>query len=197
MNYEVVNENIFKLPVLEMAQALLGQYLVHEIEGMVLVGRIVETEAYRGAEDQAAHSFSNKPTKRTKAMFGESGHAYIYQMHTHTLINVVGGAIGTPHGALIRAVEPVVGKELMRRNRGEHFKDIDLTNGPGKLTKALSITKEYYGHNLRKKPLYLAEGTPVQEIATSPRVGVSNAGEAAHYLYRFFDKNSLYVSKFR
>lgn len=85
------------------------------------VGRIVETEAYKGPEDRAAHSFNNRRTKRTEIMFHEAGLVYTYQMHTHTLLNVVSGPVNVPHAVLIRAVEPIEGIERMRKNRGRNF----------------------------------------------------------------------------
>ena len=195
--YKPVNKSFFEAPGLELAKQLLGQYIVHEQPSGLLVGRIVETEAYQGPEDQAAHSFNNRKTKRTEIMFGDPGLVYTYQMHTHTLINVVAGPVGTPHAILIRAVEPVHGHEVMRKNRGEHMKEIDWTNGPGKLTKAMNISMEYYGHHWSHEPLFIAEGVKVKEIVAGPRVGIGNSGEAVHYPWRFYEKDNPFVSKYR
>src|SRR5699024_3686450 len=115
----------FHLHSLELAKALLGQYIVHELPNEVLVGRIVETEAYLGKDDRAAHSYNNRRTKRTEIMFHEPGHVYTYSMHTHTLINVVSGPIDVPHAILIRAIEPVRGIETMRTLRGPIKRDVD------------------------------------------------------------------------
>lgn len=197
MEYKPVEKSFFDVPGLELAKNLLGQYIVHEQSAGMLVARIVETEAYQGPEDRAAHSFGNRQTKRTEVMFGEPGFLYAYQMHTHTLINVVGGPVGTPHAILIRAVEPVLGHEQMRENRGEKFKEVDWTNGPGKLTKAMGITKDYYGHDWTEKPLYIAEGPGVTDIVAGPRVGIGNSGEAVHYPWRFYEKDNPFVSKYR
>jgi len=192
--YKSLDDEMFKLATLELAKKLIGCYLVHEIDGVRLVGRIVETEAYQGPEDKAAHSYNFRRTKRTEVMYHEPGLVYTYQMHTHTLINVVSGPVDVPHAVLIRAIEPVEGIERMRKNRGKKFRDKDLTNGPGKLTKAMEITMDYYGHDLRKKPLYIAEGKPEGEIASSTRIGIQNSGEAAHYPWRFFEKGNVFVS---
>jgi len=162
---------------MELAQLLLGKNIIHETPSGTLAGRIVETEVYQGPIDRAAHSFENKRTKRTEIMFHEPGHVYTYQMHTHTLVNVVAGPISTPHAILIRAVEPIYGLEDMWINRGKNKREVELTNGPGKLTKALGITMKYYGHHWSEKPLYISEGTPVKDIESSPRVGVRNSGE--------------------
>lgn len=195
--YEPVSMSFFQLPTLELSQALLGQYIVHEQDDTLLVGRIVETEAYQGPQDKAAHSFNHRRTKRTEVMFGHPGYAYTYQMHTHTLLNVVSGAVETPHAVLIRAIEPVLGIEQMQLNRGKVKNQYDVTNGPGKLTKALQITMKYYGHRLTNPPLYFAKGNRVGNIAAGPRVGIKNTGEAVHYPWRFFEKNNPYVSKYR
>lgn len=195
--YTPIDKSFFDTPGLELARNLLGQFIVHETKTGILVARIVETEAYQGPEDRAAHSFGNRKTKRTEIMFEKPGLLYVYQMHTHTLINVVAGPVGTPHAILIRAVEPVQGHEQMQKNRRGLIKEVDWTNGPGKLTKALGITKEYYGHNWTEKPLFIAEGPAVKEIAATPRVGVASSGEAAHYPWRFYEKGNPFVSKYR
>ncbi len=192
-----INASFFGSPCIDLAKQLLGHYLVHRLPEHTLIGKIVETEAYKGPLDQAAHSFKNRRTKRTEIMFREPGLTYMYQMHTHSLINIVAGPIGIPHAVLIRALEPVQGITYMRQNRHLIKKDIDLTNGPGKLTKALHITMNYYGHPLSEEPLYIAKGVKVKNIASSPRVGVRNSGEAADYPWRFFEKDNPFVSKFR
>lgn len=195
--YKPIDKSFFTLPTLELAKQLIGHYIVHELEDGEFVARIVETEAYQGPEDQAAHSFNNRRTKRTEIMFGEPGFVYAYQMHTHTLINVVAGPVGIPHAILIRAVEPVLGLGRMKANRGEHFKQTDWTNGPGKLTKALEITTDYYGHHWSKEPLYISENKTSNQIVSGPRVGIGNAGDAATYPWRFYEEGNPYVSKHR
>lgn len=195
--YTPVSPNFFNAPCLQLAKQLLGQYVVHTYDGKLLVGKIVETEAYMGPKDRAAHSYSNLPTKRTKIMFGEAGYVYTYQMHTHTLINVVAGEVGTPHAVLIRALSPVQGQAHMRENRGSHFKKTDWTNGPGKLTKALNITMKYYGHHWSNSPLFIAKGEEINDIVAGPRVGIGNSGEAASYPWRFYEKDNPFVSKYR
>lgn len=191
-----IDRKFFHQPTLELAKALLGKYIVHEHTEALLVGKIVEVEAYMGAEDKAAHSYGNRRTKRTEVMFGEPGLIYTYQMHTHTLINVVAGVAGVPNAILIRAVEPIEGLEIM----GEFRNSLPMkqwTNGPGKLTKALGITMEYYGKHWTEKPLYMTEGEKVKSISTGPRIGIENSGEAVHYPYRFWETDNPFVSKMR
>lgn len=195
--YRPVEKEFFDVPGIKLAKKLLGHYIVHEHPEGRLVARIVETEAYQGPEDRAAHSFGNRRTKRTEIMFGHAGLVYTYQMHTHTLVNVVAGPVGTPHAILIRAVEPVEGLDVMRAFRGERLERVDWTNGPGKLTKALDITMDYYGHHWSHEPLFIAKGQQVDHIIAGPRVGIGNSGEAVHYPWRFYEKDNPFVSKYR
>jgi DNA-3-methyladenine glycosylase len=196
MNFQPVTSAFFNEPTIELAKKLLGQYIVHEHSDGLIIVKIIETEAYMGADDRAAHSFGNRRTKRTEIMFGDAGLVYTYQMHTHTLMNVVSGPVGTPHAILLRAGEPIVGEELIQQFRGTTNRK-DWTNGPGKLAKSLGVTMAYYGHHWSEKPLYIAEGPGVAEIEIGPRVGIQNSGDAVHYPYRFFEKGHQMVSKYR
>lgn len=196
MDFQPIAPIFFQQPTLELAQNLVGQYLVHQHPLGVMAVKIIETEAYMGAEDRAAHSFGNRRTKRTEVMFGEAGLVYTYQMHTHTLMNVVSGPIGQPQAVLLRAGEPIVGQELMQQFRGTTPMK-NWTNGPGKLSKALDITMAYYGHHWSNAPLFIAQGPGVKELEVGPRVGIQNTGDAVHYPYRFFEKGHPMVSKYR
>lgn len=191
---EPLSIEFFQQPTLELAQNLLGCLLVKETKEGIASGYIVETEAYIGPGDRASHSYGNRRTKRTEIMFWEAGYVYTFAIHTHTLVNVISGPAEHPEGILIRAVEPVDGIELMRKRRGvDNIKN--LTNGPGKLTKALGITMEDYGHFFTKPPLYIAPGIKPEAISTGPRIGIDNTGEAKHYPWRFWITGNPYVSK--
>lgn len=184
----------FFQPTLELARSLLGCLLVKETEAGITAGYIVETEAYMGPHDRAAHSYGNRRTKRTEIMFGEAGHAYTYQMHTHTLVNVVSGEINNPEAVLIRAIEPHTGIELMYKRRPvKEYQN--LTSGPGKLTKAMGISMEDYGRRLYEKPIYIAKGYKPVEISTGPRIGIDNTGEAKEFPWRFWVSGNLFVSR--
>ncbi|MBU0905304.1 MAG: DNA-3-methyladenine glycosylase [Firmicutes bacterium] len=196
MNFRPIHPGFFEKPTLELAEKLLGQYVVHEHPEGVIAAKIIETEAYMGAEDRAAHSFGNRKTKRTEIMFGKAGLVYTYQMHTHTLMNVVSGPIGIPQAILIRAGEPIAGEDLMQKFRGNISRK-DWSNGPGKLAKALDVTMNYYGHHWSEQPLFIAEGPGISEVEIGPRVGIQNTGEAVHYPYRFSEKGHPMVSKYR
>jgi DNA-3-methyladenine glycosylase len=195
MKIEPITQSFFNLPTIELAQSLIGKLLVKDTKEGTTAGWIVETEAYKGPEDQAAHSFNNRRTKRTEVMFGPAGYIYTYVMHTHCLVNIVSNEIDKPEAVLIRAIEPYIGIDLMYERRGQNKKQTELTNGPGKLTKALGITKEDYGLPGFKPPLFIAEGRKAGNIAKGTRIGIENSGEAKEYLWRFWEMDNPYVSR--
>lgn len=193
-NLQPIAKDFFKQPTLQLARSLLGMILVKETEEGIAAGIIVETEAYLGAIDQAAHSFQNRRTKRTEIMFAEAGHVYTYLMHTHCLVNVVSNSEATPEAILIRAVEPFIGTDLMFKRRAV-TSEKNVTNGPGKLTKALGISMEDYGRKFWQPPLFIAEGTPPATISQGKRIGIDNTGEARDYPWRFWIKGNRFVSR--
>lgn len=193
-SFNILPEAFYSRPTLELARHLLGKILVKVTDEGVTAGIIVETEAYLGAEDQAAHSFKNRRTKRTEIMFSKPGHVYTYAMHTHCLVNVVSAEEGNPQAVLIRAVEPYIGLELMQERRPVD-QQVNLTNGPGKLTKSLGIHMGDYGRTFLEPPLFIAEGLQVENISTGPRIGIDNAGEAKRYPYRYWITDNAYKSR--
>lgn len=191
-----LREEFYKQPTLILAKALLGSLLVKETKEGISAGYIVETEAYIGPVDRAAHSYNNRRTARTEVMFHDSGLVYTYLMHTHCLFNIVSGGVDKPEAVLIRALEPVYGIELMQKRRG--IEDLNrLTNGPGNLTKSLGITMEDYGHQLISPPLYVASGFCPESISVGKRIGIDNSGEAKDSPWRFWVSNNKYVSRHR
>jgi DNA-3-methyladenine glycosylase len=187
-------KEFYEETTLELAKKLLGCIIAKETDEGIAAGIIVETEAYLGVNDQAAHSFQNRRTKRTEVMFQGPGHIYTYQMHTHTLVNVVSGPVGVPEAVLIRAVEPYIGIDLMLKRRPvKSFQN--LTSGPGKLTKALDISKVDYGRAFYDSPLLIAEGKRPQQIEQGKRIGIDNAGKARDYPYRFWVPGNPFVSR--
>lgn len=195
MELQLLDASFYNQPTLELSRDLLGKLLVKETEEGTTSGWIVETEAYMGQDDRAAHSFNNRRTPRTEVMFGPPGYVYTYLMHTHCLVNVVAGHVGEPHAILIRAVEPCTGIELMYERRGTDKKEKDLTNGPGKLTKALRITKADYGRTFTERPLFICEGSAPRSILCGPRIGIENSGEAKDYPWRFWIEGNRFVSR--
>lgn len=181
--------------MLEVARDCIGKLLVHDEPEGLLVGRIVEAEAYRGPQDRAAHSYGGRRTDRTEAMFGPPGHAYVFLIYgLHWNFNVVTTAAGLPHAVLIRAVQPLAGLELMAARRGLAPGNVALTNGPGKLCQAFGIDRRHYAADLTIGPLYLADG-PRGVVLRSRRVGIEYAGAWAEKPWRFFERGSRWVSK--
>ncbi len=191
---------------LQIARELLGKILVVPSEqGARVAGMIVETEAYLGAEDKAAHSFGNRRTKRTETMFAVGGTVYIFFIYgMYFQFNVVVGAIDTPHAILIRTVEPLENIEIMRarrmaksRNAAAKMPDQNLTSGPGKLCIALGIDRSFNNESLLEKRVWLEKGKEfsADTIVSGKRVGIDYAGEFAEKPWRFWIKNNEFVSR--
>lgn len=189
-----LTNDFFQQPTIDLAQSLLGCILAKETADGMAAGYIVETEAYMGPMDRAAHSYQNRRTKRTEVMFSEAGHVYTYQMHTHCLINVVSGGAGQPEAILIRALEPLAGIDLMVERREMPFQK-NLTNGPGKLTKALAITMVDYGRVFWERPLFISKEIVPKSISHGKRIGIENTGEARDYPWRFWITANEFVSR--
>jgi DNA-3-methyladenine glycosylase len=172
-------------PCLDVARELLGKHLVRRRGDLVQVGRVVETEAYSGPDDQASHA-RRGPTPRARIMFGPPGHAYVYLIYgASNCLNVVVDSEGFPAAILVRAVEPVAGLAGL------------ATDGPGKLCKALGITRDDNGLDLcAGEGLWLEDpGGPAVRVATTPRIGVDYAGEWAKKPWRFVDADSACLSR--
>ncbi|HHT64961.1 MAG: DNA-3-methyladenine glycosylase [Caldicoprobacterales bacterium] len=202
---EKPNRSFYAVSGLQLARKILGLYLVHITDHGRLIGRIVETEAYMGAQDKAAHSFNNRRTKRTEVMFGPPGHAYIYLIYgMYHCMNIVAAETGMPHAVLIRALEPVEGITKMaelryQKNLSDCSKRevLGLTNGPGKLCQAMNINKLNNGQDLCNSNLFLLKAETTlkdDEIVTSTRINIAYAEEAIHFPYRFYINSSPYVS---
>jgi DNA-3-methyladenine glycosylase len=190
--------SFYARPVLAVARACIGKVLVHRDPAGVLAGRIVEAEAYRGPADLAAHSAGGRRTRRTEAMFGPPGRAYMYFLYgMHWAFNLVTGAEGHPHAVLIRALEPLLGQEVMAHRRGLATGAVGLCNGPGKLCQAFGLDGGHYGVDLSGDRLWLAEpppDAPRWTVGTSPRINVAYAGEWAERPWRFFARGHRAVS---
>ncbi|MFC7373276.1 DNA-3-methyladenine glycosylase [Fictibacillus iocasae] len=198
--------SFFSQPTLQLAQSLIGMELVHESKEGITSGIIVETEAYMGPEDRAAHSYGGRRTKRTEVMFDQPGSIYMYFIYgMHVCFNIVSGPPGKPEAVLIRALEPVSGIALMEKRRYSSWKRspaqarkiMHLTSGPGKLCQAMGLGLELYGSKMNKGPVFLKENKkiPASMIEAGPRINVHYAGEAAEYPWRFWLRGSPYVSK--
>jgi DNA-3-methyladenine glycosylase len=180
------------------ARVLLGKLLVvPDSDGRRVSGMIVETEAYLGIADRAAHSFGGRRTPRNEVMYGVGGRAYVFFVYgMYYQFNVVTGPLDHPHAILIRGLEPVEGIDIMRARRGP-MKDKNLTSGPGKLCIAMSIDRTLNGEDLVEDRVWIEEYRSVKpdEIAVGPRVGIDYAGEDALNPWRFWVRDNIYVSK--
>ncbi len=186
--------DFFDAPVLALARALIGKLLVHRTPEGIAAGRIVETEAYRGPEDLAAHSARGRRTRRNEVMYGPPGHAYVFLLYgTSWAFNVVAAAREVPHAVLIRALEPTHGLSLMASRRRMEATRRELTNGPGKLSQALALDRAHDGARLSGPDLFLADGQR-GAVARSPRINIDYAGAWVDKPWRFYERHNRYVS---
>jgi DNA-3-methyladenine glycosylase len=186
----------------DIARALLGCVLYRRLdEGPLLAARIVETEAYLGANDAASHARRGLRSERNASMYLEGGHAYVYFTYgMHFCLNVVTQESDLAEAVLLRAAEPLKGIESMRERRPKARKDHELMNGPGKICMALDIDRKLDGESLRGDTLWLApRDLPLgdDEIVVSPRIGIDNSGDAAAWPLRFFVRGNRNVSAYR
>lgn len=202
MNYnsnKKLPRKFYTRDVLTVAKELLGKILVKIEDRITLSGMIVEVEAYDGEIDEAAHTFIGK-TKRNEIMFWQGGFFYVYFTYgAHFCCNVVTGIKGKGTAVLIRAVEPLVGEEIMIKNRFDRElknekEKFNLTNGPGKVCQAFSITNKHYGIDLTGNDIFLLNNTKLadDEIGISLRIGIK---KSVHLPWRFFIKNNNYISR--
>lgn len=183
-----------------LARSFIGKFLCTKIDGHVTTGMIVETEAYRGADDKASHAYNGKRTKRTSVMYESAGTAYIYLCYgLHHMMNVVTGPCGIANAVLIRSLEPISGLEIMAERRNMASDDNRLTKGPGSVGQAMGIHAGMTGISMTiPEPVIWLEDRgviiPPSEIGQSERIGVSYAAECAHWPWRYFVLKNKYVS---
>ncbi|WP_042202073.1 DNA-3-methyladenine glycosylase [Paenibacillus camerounensis] len=199
---QLIGSELYSLPALQAAPLLLGRHLVRSTEDGEIRCRIVETESYGGAEDKGSHAFGGRRTARTDVMFREGGTIYIYLIYgMYHCLNIVTAGEGDPHAVLIRAVEPLTAADagFMRSYRGTAGSTPrGLSGGPGKLCRALQIDKRLNGLRLDRadSPLRLEQGEEPEslDIVQSPRINIPYAEEYAPLPWRFYLRNSPYVS---
>lgn len=180
----------------ELARRLLGKVLVHRCDEGITAGRIVETEAYLSTGDPASHSHRG-PSRRNASMFARAGTAYVYFVYgMHCCFNVSSAREGCGEAVLVRALEPLLGLELMRARRGA-VDERDLCRGPANLVRALGIRLDHDGASLLRGPLGLwstDESTlDARRIVAGPRVGIRHARDLP---LRFHVRDSRHASKF-
>ncbi len=199
--YQKINREFYIRNTIKVAKELLGKYLIRKYKGKLLIGKIVETEAYL-ENDDASHSFRGK-TKRNEVMFWQGGHLYVYFTYgMHYCCNVVTEEEGKGCAVLIRAVEPVENIEFMKtRRKIDTSKNIyNLTNGPAKVCQAFALGRNENGTDLcgdeiwigHKKNLKSEILNPKLEIISSSRVGITNGSE---HKWRFYIKDNKWVSR--
>ena len=180
------------------ARALLGCVLWRKTGRHLLAARIVETEAYLGANDQASHARRGLRSERNASMYLDGGHAYVYFTYgMHWCLNVVTQEEDIAEAVLLRGVEPIRGIEEMRKRRPKAKRDFDLTNGPGKICMAMDIDRKLDGESLDGDRLYITErDTALDEsqIGVTTRIGVEGAPEAAMWPLRFIIRGNRYVT---
>jgi DNA-3-methyladenine glycosylase len=199
-----LSRNFYLGNTVEIARRLLGTYLVRNLDGELLVGRITETEAYIGRCDKACHAYNYRRTARTATLFGPPGHAYVYLIYgMYHCLNFVTEPEGEPAAVLIRSVDAIAGENAIRRARFGSGADTltayqrkNFLNGPGKLCKGFSLTISENGVDLTGNTLFVCESAadvglpcpilPKQHICTGPRIGVDYAEEARDFPWRFW-----------
>ncbi|MCF6341368.1 MAG: DNA-3-methyladenine glycosylase [Bacteroidales bacterium] len=185
--------------VVALAKDLCGKFLMTRIGGVETGGMITETEAYAGISDKASHAFGNRRTKRTEVMYRQGGCCYVYFCYgIHYLFNVVTGEINNPHAVLIRGLFPLTGLETMLERTGKRKAAYSISNGPGKLTKALGITLAQNGNLLTENVVWIEDrkvNIKKGDIQSGSRIGVGYAGEDALLPYRFLLDYQKYIHK--
>ena len=201
----IISKEFYNRSALDVAQDLLGKVLVREVDGKILKGKIVETEAYIGATDKACHAYNGRRTKRTEILYEDAGVSYIYFIYgLYHCFNVVTNKKDVAEAVLIRAIEPI--NELDYISNIRYNKKYDeltkvqlknLTNGPSKLCLAYLLNKDLNAVKLYEKGnVYITdENNETFEIVESKRIGIDYAEEAKDFLWRFYIKDNIYVSK--
>jgi DNA-3-methyladenine glycosylase len=187
-------QRFYNRPTELVARDLLGAVLEHRTPEGIAAGRIVETEAYLGEHDLACHAAVGR-TGRTDALYGPPGTAYLYFIYgMYWCVNAVTRRRGEPSAVLIRALEPIVGVDLMRRRRPNARRTVDLANGPGKLCLALGIDGTSHRRSLQTSDLVIRAGATIPDanVAVTPRIGIT---KCADWPLRFLVADSAYVSR--
>jgi DNA-3-methyladenine glycosylase len=182
--------------VVFLAKKLIGKQINTKIDGVFTSGIITETEAYAGRGDKACHAHLGRFTKRTSVMYEPGGVAYVYLCYgIHHLFNIVTNTSGNADAILIRAIEPTDGIPHMIERRQKQKLEKTLTSGPGNVTKALGISKHHNEKSVLGEHIWIEDhGRNIESIEETTRIGIDYAEEDAELPWRFYDKNSRYVS---
>ncbi len=194
-----LNKDFFlREDVVQIAKDLLGKKIITSINGKKTGGYITETEAYAGKGDQACHAHLGRFTKRTKVMYETGGIAYIYLCYgIHHLFNIITNKKNNADAVLIRAIEPTDGINFMLERRNMEKIKKNISSGPGNVSQALGITKKYNAQSILQNDIKIYKTEHQPSLVADKRIGIGYAGEDADLLWRFYDKDSKYVSKKR
>ena len=203
------SKNFFEQDTVSLAKELLGKLIVVKSREEILSGYITETEAYLGVVDKACHGYNGKRTPKVEALYQEAGTVYIYTMHAHKMLNIVSCEKDNPQAVLIRGIEPDTGKEIMEENRGKT--GVLITNGPGKLTKAMGINDKFNMSKveilrgkidikeMKENTIYIdfEKSKNPLKIEVSARIGIPDKGIWTEKPLRFYVAGNGYVSGMR
>ncbi len=208
-----MEKNFYNNNGLHVARNILGKFLIRKYEDKQIVTKIVETEGYMGVKDKAAHVYKDKKTDRTKPLYLEGGHIYVYLIYgMYHCLNISANVENVPECVLIRGIEPIIGFDEIAFNRYKksydelsNYQKKNITNGPGKLCMALQIDRDLNCKSILDSELYISDfyidenGEKVFshtefEVIEAKRVNIDYAEEAKDYLWRYYIKNNKYVS---
>lgn len=208
-----MEKNFYNNNGLHVARNILGKFLIRKYEDKQIVTKIVETEGYMGVKDKAAHVYKDKKTDRTKPLYLEGGHIYVYLIYgMYHCLNISANVENVPECVLIRGIEPIIGLDEIAFNRYKksyneltNYQKKNITNGPGKLCMALQIDRDLNCKSILDSELYISDfyidenGEKVFsdtefEVVEAKRVNIDYAEEAKDYLWRYYIKNNKYVS---
>jgi len=201
MNSKCLKREFYTRPTLLVTKELLGKYLVRKIGKKKLIGRIVEVEAYIGPQDKASHAYNGKITPRNKTEYLEGGHIYIYLCYgIYWQLNITTEKSGKPECVLIRALEPILKNQKSKyKMQNDKSKFKNLTNGPGKLCRWMKLDKSFDGEDLTKSNRIWLEDRGgkilLPQIVKTKRIGIDYAEEWAKKPWRFYIKNSFFISR--
>lgn len=200
-----LEESFYLQDTLTISKKLLGKNLVHIVDNVPRIGKIVETEAYIGPIDKACHAYNYKRTPRTEPLFSNGGISYVYLIYgMYHCMNIVTEKENMPCAVLIRALEPISGLNEMALDRYKASYDSlnktqikNIANGPGKLCIAMNITKNENKINLLSNNFYICDNEDILDdnIVISKRINIDYADEAKEFLWRFYIKDNKFISK--
>ena len=195
----IVTKDFYMRDSITVAKELLGKILVRNVNGKIYRFKIVETEAYMGGQDKGAHAYAGKRTPRTEPLFAEGGITYIYLIYgMYSCLNIVVNKQDIPQGVLIRAVEPMDEESISyaKQNRKIRSQKVqDLTNGPGKLCKALNIDKTLNARSVLIQGELWVEDAPIcTDIVSDKRINIPYAEEYQDVEWRFYIEGNIFVS---